>query len=235
MTLNQVMTELKAKGKESHKRTFLRHGATEPFFGVPISELKLIHKKIKGEQALAMELYATGNSDAMYLAGMVADGKKMTPAQLQNWADTAPWHMISGTTVPWVASEHPDAISIALKWIDSPKESVACSGWTTLSAVVATRADADLPVKQLSALLDRIAKTLKSSANRVRYCMNGFVISVGTYVEPLGEKAIATARKLGRVEVDMGDTACEIPDAEPYIIKSRRGAPVAQKRKTVRC
>jgi hypothetical protein len=33
----------------------------------------------------------------------------------------------------------------------------------------------------------------------------------------------------------MGDTACKIPDAENYILKSRRGAPIAPKRKTVRC
>jgi 3-methyladenine DNA glycosylase AlkD len=235
MTLAQVMTELAAKGKESYKRTFLRHGAVEPFFGVPISELKIIHKKIKGDQALAMELYATGNSDAMYLAGMVADGKRMTPSQLQNWAEKAPWHMISGTTVPWVASEHPDAIAIALKWIDSPVESIATSGWSTLSAVVAVVPDDRLPVKQFSALLDRVVKTLKKSPNMVRYCMNSFVIAVGTYVQELGEKAIATARKLGRVECDMGDTACSVPEAESYILKSRRGAPVAKKRKTVRC
>jgi hypothetical protein len=37
------------------------------------------------------------------------------------------------------------------------------------------------------------------------------------------------------VEIDMGDTACQVPDAESYILKSRRGAPVAPKRKTLRC
>ena len=47
--------------------------------------------------------------------------------------------------------------------------------------------------------------------------------------------AIATARKVGRVEVDMGETACQVPEAEIHIMKCRRGAPVAPKRKTVRC
>jgi len=55
------MKELAAKGSESIKRTYLRHGATEPFFGVKISDLKPIQKKLKGQQDLAMELYATGN------------------------------------------------------------------------------------------------------------------------------------------------------------------------------
>ena len=65
--------------------------------------------------------------------------------------------------------------------------------------------------------------------------MNHFIIACGTYVAPLGDKAIATARKVGQVEVDVGDTECKIPAAEVYIMKSRRGAPIAPKRKTVRC
>ena len=65
--------------------------------------------------------------------------------------------------------------------------------------------------------------------------VNGHVTKRGTYVAPLGHKAIATARKLGKIEVDVGDTDCNIPDAESYIVKSRRGAPIAPKRKTVRC
>jgi hypothetical protein len=76
---------------------------------------------------------------------------------------------------------------------------------------------------------------LPSSPDDVRYSMNGFVIACGTYVAPLGAKAIATAKKIGRVEVDLGDTACKVPDAQSYILKSRRGAPIAPKRKTVRC
>lgn len=235
MNLDQVMSELAAKGSDSYKRTMFRHGAREPFFGVKISDMKLIHKRIKGDQKLALELYATGNGDAQYLAGMVADGKKMTPAQLQKWADTACWSMISGNTVPWVVAEHPEGFAIALKWIDSPKSSLADAGWKTLCGLVATLPDDQLPVKQLSALLDRVAKTMPTAANDIRYAMNSFVISCGTYVAALGDKAIATARKLGKVEIDMGDTDCKVPDAESYIIKSRRGAAVAPKRKTMRC
>ena len=235
MTLDQVMSELAAKGSEATKRIFLKHGAKEPFFGVKVADLKVILKKLKGDQALALKLYATGNGDAQYLAGMIADGAKLTTAQLQQWADTAAWGMISGTVVSWVAAEHPDGFALAMKWIDSKKESVAVSGWRTLGALAAVVPDDRLPMKQFSALLDRVAKTISSASDDVRYAMNGFVIACGTYLAPLGDKAIATARKVGRVEVDMGDTACQVPEAESYILKCRRGAPVAPKRKTMRC
>lgn len=235
MTLEETMQLLEDKGTEQTRKTFRRHGAPESIFGVKVGDLKPIAKQIKGDQALAMQLYATGNSDAMYLAGLVADGAKMKRSELDRWAKQATWHMISGCTVPWVASEHPHAIEIALKWIDSPKEKIAVAGWATLSAVVSVRKDDDLPIKQLDTLLARVVKTIHSSPNRVRYTMNNFVICCGTYVAPLTDQAMAAAKKIGRVEVDMGKTDCQVPDAESYIVKSRRGLPVAPKRKTARC
>jgi len=234
-TLAEIMRELEARGNPAIKKTIMRHGAPEPLFGVKIGDLKPLQKMLKGQQQLAMELYATKNSDAMYLAGLIADGSKMTRKQLDQWAKEATWHMIAGYSVSWVASEHPDAFEIAKKWIDSPKELVATTGWSTLSSVVATRSDDELPISEIGELLVRCIKTMKTSPNRVRYAMNGFVISVGIYVEPLANQAILTARKIGTVEVDMGNTDCKIPDAESYIVKSRRGAAVAPKRKTTRC
>lgn len=229
------MSELAAKGSESTKRIFAKHGAREPFFGVKVADLKVVQKKLKGNQALALKLYATGNGDAQYLAGLVASGAQMTPVQLDSWAQTASWGMVSGTIVPWVASEHPDGFTLGIKWTHSPREGVAVAGWKTLGALAATAPDTTLATRQLAASLDRVAKELAGAPDDVRLAMNAFVIACGTYVAALGEKAISTARKMGRVEADMGDTACQIPDAEAYILKGRRGAPVAPKRKTMRC
>ena len=86
-----------------------------------------------------------------------------------------------------------------MKWIDSKQEQVARAGWRTLGALAATIPDADLPVAQFGRLLDRVVRELPQAADGVRYQMNHFVIGVGTYVAPLGAKAIATARKLGQV------------------------------------
>ena len=78
-TVAEVMSELKKMGTEQTRKTFARHGAPlDKMFGVKVGDMKLILKKIKGNQSLAMDLYATGNSDAQYLAGLVADGAKMS-------------------------------------------------------------------------------------------------------------------------------------------------------------
>lgn len=235
MKLKDVMAALQSKGSESTKRVMMKHGAKEPYFGVKIGDMKPIAKQIKGDQALALELYATGNGDAQYLAGMVAEGAAMTRAQLDAWAKGAAWDMISGYSVAWVASENPHGFACAMKWIDAKNEQVARAGWATLSALAATRPDTELPIADYRTLLDRVAKTIRTAPGGVSYMMNNFIIAVGTYVAPLGAAALATARAVGKVEIDLGETSCQVPDAASYIVKARRGAPVAPKRKTVRC
>ena len=159
----------------------------------------------------------------------------MSGRELQTWAETASWDMISGYIVAWVASEHPDGFKLGVKWTKGKQEHVRRAGWTTLGAIAAVVADDQLPVDEYGRLLDRVVKEIGQAPDGAKYSMNGFVISVGTYVAPLAAKAMAVAKKIGKVKIDMGDTACIVPAAAEYIRKCRRGAPVAAKRKTVRC
>ena len=234
-TVKTVMADLKKKGNERNRKTFERHGAPEDMYGVSVADLKVIAKQIKGEQDLALELYATGNADAMYLAGIVADGSQMTKKQLEDWAKAAPYSMISEYTVPWVATESQHARALALKWIKSKKEPIASSGWCTYAGIVATAADDELDLEEIADLLDQIAETIHDAANRVRYTMNGFVIAVGSYVPDLLEKAKQTAEAIGKVSVDMGGTACKVPLATEYIQKVENMGRVGKKRKTIKC
>ncbi|MCI0744845.1 MAG: DNA alkylation repair protein [Verrucomicrobia subdivision 3 bacterium] len=221
MTTAEVMRALETLGSAQTKKTYLRHGCPEPFFGVKIADMKaLIRKfKIQDDTALARELYRTGNSDAMYLAGMICDGGKLTRRELDDWARQATWHMISESTVPALAVEHPEGWQAALKWIDSPQEKVSLAGWTTAAGIAAVRDDKDLDLKTLETLLDRVEKTIHQAPNYTRSAMNGFVIAMGSYVKPLAAKAQAVAETIGEVKVDMGDTACKVPLASAYIKK----------------
>ncbi len=235
MNAHNILTELEALASPSIKKTLLRHGAVEPFFGVKIGDLKPLVKKLKGCQELAMDLYATGNSDAMYLAGLVASGSKMSVAQLEGWAAGATWHMLAGSTVAWVAVEHPEGVALAQKWIQSENPLIAVAGWSTLSSAAVVIPDEKLPIKAFSTLLKALPKELLKAPNRVRYTMNHFVICVGTYVVPLADQAMEVANKIGKVAVDMGDTECQVPEAAPYILKCLKNGACAPKRKTVRC
>jgi len=229
------MKELKKKGSAQTRKTFARHNAPDNMFGVKVGDLKVIAKTIKGRQSLACELYETGNADAMYLAGMVADGAQMTKRQLDTWAKTSTWHMLSSYTVPGVATESEHARELALKWMKSKDELIASTGWCTYAGIIAMQADDALDLGEIKKLLDQIVKQIDKAPDRVRYSMNGFVISVGSYVTPLLKQAKATAKKIGVVTCDMGDTACKVPLATTYIEKIEAAGRVGKKRKTMKC
>ena len=119
MTVAEIMDQLAAMGSEQTRKTLGRHGAPADMYGVKVGDLKTIVKKVKKNHQLALELFATGNSDAQYLAGLIADENKMTAAELQRWVEAAQWYMISDYAVANVAAESPLGWELGLKWIET--------------------------------------------------------------------------------------------------------------------
>jgi 3-methyladenine DNA glycosylase AlkD len=235
MTLEEVMSELKNMGTAQTQKTWENHGSKGETFGVKIGDMKTIQKKIKHDHELALKLYDTKNSDAMYFAGLISEPKKMTKAQLQHWAETATWHMLSEYTVAWTATESEYGHELALEWIDSDNELLQSTGWSTYSNLLAFKKDEELDLKEIKKLLSRIEKTIHSQAERTKYTMNAFVIAVGGYVQPLIEEAKKTGKTIGKVKVNMGDTACKVPEVVPHIEKMESAGRIGKKKKTVFC
>ncbi|WP_242928430.1 DNA alkylation repair protein [Pontibacter vulgaris] len=235
MTTEEIMLQLESLGSQQTKNTWMKHGAQEPYFGVKVGDLKPIQKKIKKSHTLSKELYATGNSDAMYLAGLIADEKAITKEDLQLWAEQAYWYMISEHTVAWVASESAYGFELAKEWIQSDNTRLATAGWATLSSLASIKQDTELDLEYLNRQLDHVAQTIHQSPNRVRHTMNGFVIAMGCFVPSLTQKAKAVAGTIGKVQVDMNGTACKTPDAYTYIEKLEKMGRAGKKKKTARC
>lgn len=235
MTVDEVLKELEGYGDERTKNTLMKHGAKEPFFGVKVADLKKILKKTKKSHALSLALYDTGNSDAMYLAGLMADETQITKAQLNDWAVKAYWYYLSEFTVPWVASETKFGFELGQQWIQSQEERVASAGWSTLACYAAVNGDDNLDIAAYSDLLMSVQRDIHQAQNRVRYAMNGFVISTGSYIESLTDLSLKVAREIGKVEVTLGSTACKVPLAAEYLQKVIDMGRVGKKRKTARC
>lgn len=210
-------------------------GAHGDMYGVKLQDLKKIAKRLRGQQSVALELWDTNNSDAMYLASLVADGALMKTSQLNHWAKSAWWYLLSEHAVPSVAVENLKAAELALKWLASKSDHIVSSGWCTYSMLLSVRQDADLDLANVENLLRSIPGKIADAPNRVRYCMNSYVISVGGYVKPLLKTAKTIARQIGKVEVDVGATSCKVPVAWDYIAKIESMGRVGKKRKTAKC
>ena len=235
MTAKEILKKLQEYGDEQTKSTLMKHGAKEPIFGVKVQDLKKILKKTKKNHELSLELYASGNSDAMYLAGLMADEKQITREQLEDWVEKAYWSYLCEYVVPWVAAETEYGFELGLEWIKSDKETIASAGWGTLAYYAGVNEDEKLDTTVYVKLLDTVKKEIHGAQNRVRYTMNGFVIAVGTYVEALTEKSKEVAKEIGKVSVDVGGTACKVPLANDYIDKAIDKGRIGKKRKTARC
>ena len=238
MTAREILAELEPLGSESYRQTMARHGVKGPCFGVKISDLKQMQKRVGQDHELALALYETGVYDAMYLAGLIADDARMTKADLRRWVSRAEGGGLPGTTVPTVTAGSPHGRALALEWIGSSKDFVAVAGWATLSCLVSVQPDAELDLAELEALLQRVERTMHASPNDVRSAMNGFVIAVGSFVCALTATALRTAEKIGPAQVDlgeMGDRACQVPFAPDSIRAVEARGSLGKKRKSAKC
>ncbi len=236
MTAKEILQELKPLGRESYKRVLTNnHGVKEPCFGVAASELKKIQKRIKKDYQLALDLYDTGNYDAMYLAGLIADDAQMTKKDLQCWAEKSYGGALAGATVAWVAAGSPHGREMALTWIESPKSHVAAAGWGTLSSLVSIKDDAELDLAELKRLVHRVQQKIHQAPDAVRRPMIGFLIAVGSYVQPLTEFALQIGEKIGPVTADLGNNDCQVPFAPDHIRKVQKRGAIGKKRKSAKC
>jgi hypothetical protein len=241
MNAQDLMAELEALGNAQTRKIWTNHGADGPMFGVKVGDMKTLIKKMKKatgkkvDQGLASALYATGNVDAMYFAGLIAEPDVITPEELDRWAHDATFYMVSEYAVAGTAAESPHGWALGLRWIESEVPPVACAGWATLAGCLALHPDDELDLDKIRELLLHIQEHIHGARNRVRYTMNGFVIGVGCYIESLSPLAKEVAEAVGKVQVNVGNTACKVPYAPDYIDKVVTMGRLGQKRKMVRC
>lgn len=224
MTADEILEQLKLLGLDGYKKVLLNHGVVEPVFGVKIEELKKIQKTVKRDYQLALALYDTGVYDAMYLAGLVADDKAMTKADLQHWVEHARSAPISLYTVPWVAAQGLHGWELGLQWIASSQPSVAVSGWATLSGLVALTDDPHLNMDELRRLLQQVPSDIAQAPKQVASAMHGFVVAVGSYVSPLTGLAL-----------ELSESTALLATASDAIRKVEQRGGIGKKRKTVKC
>ena len=217
MTKTKVMKELRSAGTAQNRKVYRRHGIKGTLFGCSYAALGKLQKKIKIDQPLAEQLWATGNNDARALATMIADPIKIAVGTLNAWAKDADNRGLAAA-VSNVAAAAPSAKGRMEKWAVSRREMTACAGWHTLASIA--RQDNGLPNAYFTSYLQTIESQIHTSQNWVKYAMNNALINIGVRNSVLEKKAIATAKRIGSVDVDHGETGCKTPDASAYIKKT---------------
>lgn len=232
--LDEVMRALEKAGTAQTRKTYARHGAQAPMFGVSFAVMKTLVKRIGVDHELALELWNTGNHDARVLAMKIADPARMQSAELDRWGKANPERMWGGY-VAMLAAEGPHGRTKAREWLASSHTGLRAGAWTLIGCLA--NLDETTPDDWFAKHVEQIEKTIHSASNSEREAMNRALITIGGRSAALRKAATAAAKRIGRVEVDHGDTACTTPEAVPYIERmwahsSAKGfdSPAAQER-----
>ncbi|MBC8029529.1 MAG: DNA alkylation repair protein [Pyrinomonadaceae bacterium] len=217
MNERDVLKELESLGSERIRETYKRHGVGNKQFGVSYAHLSKLQTKLKTNHDLARKLWSSGIHDAQILATMIADPSQMTTREIDTWARSLSNYVLTDALAGLVSKTR-FARDKAESWTKSKNEWTGSAGWRILSELA--QRHPSLPDSFFLPHLEAIQSDIHNARNRVRYAMNGALIGIGCRNSKLEKKAVAVAAKIGKVEVDHGDTGCKTPDATSYIRKT---------------
>jgi len=217
MNYKAAMSELKKMGTAQNVKIYKRHGAGDNIFGVSFAKLNILRKKIKVDHVLAQELWESGNTDARTLALMIADPRQLTPTVANTWLKDISYYLLADLLSALIAKAS-FAHTKMEQWMKDRKEFARQCGYDILA--IGLKNGLDISDDDCKKYLKKIEKEIHVSHNRARHAMNNAVMAIGIFRPSLTRNAIATAKRIGKVEVDHGATSCKTPDAVAYIQKA---------------
>ncbi len=230
-----IMEELKSLGTERTKKSYLSRGAKEPLFGVATGSMKPLSKKIGINQPLAEELYASGNYDAMYFAGIISDPKNMSEKDFDRWIKDAYFFMISDYIVAVTLSESDLAQKISDKWLKSGDDLKMSAGYSCYCWLLGNRKDSEFQKEKILKIMVHVQEHIYDAPINTKKAMSNFLYTVAISFVPLHNEAVVMAKKLGEIEVmEEGKKKTVLTPYETIQKELGRGR-LGFKRKYVRC
>lgn len=220
MNVEDILATFKTLGKPQTAAIYKRHGSGDNVYGVLTSEITKIKKKIKVDHALAMELWNTGNAEARILALLIADPARMSRADADALVKDGPVRFL-GCYLSDLLARGSIADATMRAWMKSKEECHREMGYGILGVRLRDHPES-ISDADAEKILATIEKEIHRSPNRARYAMNGALISIGVFKLTLRKEAIEVAKRVGKVEVDHGETNCKTPDAVSYIEKASK-------------
>ena len=224
MTTKSILKELKSFGTEQNRKIYRRHGVSDELFGVSYANLDKLAKQIRreGHTDLAGELWDSGNHDAKVLATKIIRSENLGLSKA-NMMVRGVTHSLQAVGLASVVAEREFAPRLAEKWIGANVSRSLWkihTGWALVASIaLSKKMHADIPNAWFVEHLKQIEAVIHESPNDIREQMNQTVIAIGVRNEVLRKRATASAKRIGKVEVDHGETSCKTPNAVEYIEK----------------
>ncbi|MFK0006506.1 DNA alkylation repair protein [Paenarthrobacter sp. NPDC090520] len=168
----EVMAELAALEDPRSREVNEKHGDDH---GVNLSKLRAVAKRLKTQQELARDLWATDDTAAKLLALLICRPKAFEREELDAMLRAARTPKVHDWLVNYVVKKSPHAEELRLVWFDDPDPVVASAGWALTSECV-VKSPGGL---NLERLLGIIEQDMKDASPRLQWAMNTCLAQIG--------------------------------------------------------
>ncbi|MBL9118567.1 MAG: DNA alkylation repair protein [Phycisphaerae bacterium] len=219
MTIKEILSKLEEMGdaaRRAHNAKVGPDGATPPEkqFGVKAGDIRLLAKKIKADQALALKLWETRYLEAQLLAVLLMKPETLSVTDLETMASSTSCAQVAEWLNSYVVAQHPEREALREKWMKSKEPWTARAGWHLTASLVNKGAGKDL---DLTKLLDRIEKEMPKAKPEVQWTMNNTLMAIGVKHAVHRPRAIAIGEKIGLYAKWPMSKGCIIPYAPTAI------------------
>jgi 3-methyladenine DNA glycosylase AlkD len=213
MKAKEILTQLEALGDEKMRAQNKKRGAGDNQFGVKMGDIRTIAKTIKTNHELALELWATGNVEARFLAVLIIDPKKLSNEEIAKMVSSEKFTHTADWFYSYVIKEYANKETLRQKWMHTSNVMQARAAWNLTSGCVTRNPElVDIP-----ALLDRIEKEMPNAAPEVQWTMNSTLAQIGINHPQYRERALYIGEKLGIYRDYPTSKGCTSPFAPIWI------------------
>lgn len=214
-TVRELLDELAALEDPKARAVNERHGDDH---GVNLSKLRAIAKRLKTQQELAVELWATGDTAARLLALLVCRPKAYEEGELDAMMRDARAPKVQDWLVNYVVKKSPHAEALRVAWLGDKDPVVAGAGW----ALTADRVVKKPEGLDLSGLLDVVEAEMRGAPDRLQWAMNTCLAQIGIVHPEYRARAVAIGERLGVLKDYPTSAGCTSPYAPTWIAEMVR-------------
>ncbi|MFI9470820.1 DNA alkylation repair protein [Streptomyces sp. NPDC052492] len=208
--LTGVMAELAALDDPRIRAVNEKHGDDH---GVNLGTLRALAKRLRTQQDLARELWATGDTAARLLALLVCRPKAFDRDELDAMLREARTPKVQDWLVGYVVKKSPYSEELRVTWFADPDPVVASAGWALTTERVAKKPEG----LDLAGLLDVVEAEMRDAPDRLQWAMNHCLAQIGIEHPGHRARAIAIGERLEVLKDYPTSPGCTSPFAPVWI------------------
>jgi len=209
-TVTGLMAELAALEDPKARAVNEKHGDDH---GVNLGKLRAIAKRLKTQQDLAVQLWATGDTAARLLALLICRPKAFTHDELDAMLREADRPKVQDWLVNYVVKKSPHVEALRVLWFDDADPVVASAGWALTVDRVAKKPEG----LDLDGLLDVVEKDMKDAPQRLQWAQNHCLAQIGIEHPALRARALEIGERLEVLKDYPTPPGCTSPFAPIWI------------------